>query len=551
MALPYPYDDDKDDSEDRARKPSRWVADRIDQYLARLEASLGRGRINSAIEAEIDAIVDFLFASEEIFLKREAWPADWDSELIKLVMEAERTAQQHLSDHTYRTYKSALRRFIRFCVSRPRPQAFFPADPALVAGYLQWLTGDGHGRNGQGVSASYLNVALAAIDKVHDLCGVTLPGRSPEIKRLMRALRRQQGVAVRYEKAPIGVGLLREMVTTCHEVPILAHRDLVAAQLAHDLDKGPAYLADLTWGQLRLDSMAPGVGDNDQSLPHHDLAYPADSQPWVALRALHSVALERHGDAVAAAPVLVNFDTGEALSPQGIGRIIRRCCDAIGLDPAPRRWDQTAMEAMHRELGASLADLRDAALLLTGWHSAMRRSNLSMVRFCDVAAAHNGDLAVFMARSKTDQTGKGHTHYLSGSTADPILNPATAVRAWVIAVAGYFGVPEDEVWKSETPLFFRLSRSGNPYGSRLADLKPLSGEGIAQIIKSRLELIGIDPAEYGGHSLRAGVITDLAEAGAAVHEIQRVSLHRSLETVMRYIRAARGSQDSPIRRLGL
>ena len=51
------------------------------------------------------------------------------------------------------------------------------------------------------------------------------------------------------------------------------------------------------------------------------------------------------------------------------------------------------------------------------------------------------------------------------------------------------------------------------------------------------ERVGIDPATVSGHSLRSGLATSAAAAGAPERAIMRTIGHRSEAMVRRYIRA--------------
>jgi integrase len=54
--------------------------------------------------------------------------------------------------------------------------------------------------------------------------------------------------------------------------------------------------------------------------------------------------------------------------------------------------------------------------------------------------------------------------------------------------------------------------------------------------KARAAQAGLDPAEFSGHSLRAGFITSSAETGASILKIQEVSRHRSVDVLSGYVR---------------
>ncbi len=57
------------------------------------------------------------------------------------------------------------------------------------------------------------------------------------------------------------------------------------------------------------------------------------------------------------------------------------------------------------------------------------------------------------------------------------------------------------------PLFRRISRADRVLAARL------SGQGIATAIKRAGEAAGLDPDTLGGHSLRAGFVTEAARRG--------------------------------------
>ncbi len=54
----------------------------------------------------------------------------------------------------------------------------------------------------------------------------------------------------------------------------------------------------------------------------------------------------------------------------------------------------------------------------------------------------------------------------------------------------------------------------------------LTPYSIGEIVKRYVKAAGLDPAEFGGHSLRAGFITSAVENGASVFRTMDVSLHR-------------------------
>jgi hypothetical protein len=55
--------------------------------------------------------------------------------------------------------------------------------------------------------------------------------------------------------------------------------------------------------------------------------------------------------------------------------------------------------------------------------------------------------------------------------------------------------------------------------------------------------VGLDPAAYAGHSLRAGFLTSAAAKGASVFKMMDVSRHKSVDTLRGYIRDAELFRD--------
>jgi hypothetical protein len=59
-------------------------------------------------------------------------------------------------------------------------------------------------------------------------------------------------------------------------------------------------------------------------------------------------------------------------------------------------------------------------------------------------------------------------------------------------------------------------------GGMVSDMALADGEAIRR---------GLDPAVYSGHSLRAGLLTSAAEAGASVFKMMEVSRHNQYFSV--------------------
>jgi integrase len=167
-------------------------------------------------------------------------------------------------------------------------------------------------------------------------------------------------------------------------------------------------------------------------------------------------------------------------------------------------------------MGGDLVDVRDRALLLVGFAGALRRSELVALEVRDVDWV-DGGVVVTVRRSKTDQEGRGQDvgipHGINGAC------PVTSLKTWLHAS----GI-------SEGPIFRRIDQWGN------LGVNALHPGTVADIVKKRVSLLGLDPAQYAGHSLRAGLATSAAERGANEIQIMATTRHKSSAIVQRYIR---------------
>lgn len=164
-----------------------------------------------------------------------------------------------------------------------------------------------------------------------------------------------------------------------------------------------------------------------------------------------------------------------------------------------------------------LRSVRDRAIIAFGMASALRRSEIVALRVSDVARVPEG-MRVTVRRSKTDQEGKGATIAIPEGRR---LRPVALLEAWL-----------SRAMIEEGPLFRRLDRLG------LSTMDQMSDRSVARVVKSRVEAAGYDPADFAGHSLRAGFLTAAARAGASIFKMREVSRHKSLDVLSGYVRDA-------------
>lgn len=180
----------------------------------------------------------------------------------------------------------------------------------------------------------------------------------------------------------------------------------------------------------------------------------------------------------------------------------------------------------------SPAATRDRTILLLGLAGGFRRSEISALRVEDIRFVEEGMIAL-LRRSKTDQEGEGHKvaiPYGEHLETCPVRN----LKQWI-------GLLKED----EGPLFCQIDRHGN-----LKD-GGLTGQAITRMIKKRVQVAGLDPEPYSGHSLRAGFVTAASVGGAPDHKIMAQTDHRSLTTLFRYKRDADLFNNNAATYLGL
>ncbi len=190
------------------------------------------------------------------------------------------------------------------------------------------------------------------------------------------------------------------------------------------------------------------------------------------------------------------------------------------------------IRSMVGAVDAGLIGLRDSALILLGFAGAFRRAEMAGLDLSDLAFTRDG-LTVTLRRSKTDQDGRGRQIGIPyGSNPDTC--PVRSVHSWI-----------EQAGLTDGPLFRSINRHGQIQPGQL------SGNDVARIVKKLAARAGLDPANYAGHSLRAGHATSAAIAGASERSIMNQTGHRSVQMVRRYIRDSNLFRENSAGRLGL
>lgn len=160
---------------------------------------------------------------------------------------------------------------------------------------------------------------------------------------------------------------------------------------------------------------------------------------------------------------------------------------------------------------------RDRAILLIGFASAMRRSELVGVCVHHLTFSPAG-LEIELPVSKTDQERHGRIVFIPRGRGDHC--PVQALLHW-LKIAGI-----------RTGHVFR---SVNRYDG-IAE-QGLTPQSVALIVKATVAQTGADAGNFSGHSLRAGYCTSAAEQGQPTWQIREQTGHKSDTTLAKYIRS--------------
>jgi len=177
------------------------------------------------------------------------------------------------------------------------------------------------------------------------------------------------------------------------------------------------------------------------------------------------------------------------------------------------------IDVIDQQQNENIKKLRDRSIILIGFSGGFRRNEIVALDYEDLDFVSEG-LKIDIKRSKTDQFGEGSKKalpYFDNSKYCPVVS----LQKWIKISSINSG-----------SLFRRFSKGSKLSGNRLTD------QTVALLIKSYLQLAGIDSKNYSGHSLRSGFATSAAESGAEERSIMAMTGHKSTEMVRRYIKEA-------------
>jgi site-specific recombinase XerD len=240
----------------------------------------------------------------------------------------------------------------------------------------------------------------------------------------------------------------------------------------------------------------------------------------------------------------------------------------------PRRVAPLLLEDLRVLLGGidcstwpnGVAGRRDAAILTLGFVGAFRRSELAALSMRDLVVHRHDGLRVRVGRSKTDQDAQGRTVALPRASSAATCAPCAAVRwAQLVAVAdapravrmrALLGQDDcgEHCCRSGAGLqelggsaFLRTVTQGGVIGAG-----HISGQVVNAVVRRRATQVRLELSEsMGGHSMRAGFVTEAFRAGADVASIMRQTGQKSAATVEIYRREHSPLVGNAVTRLDL
>lgn len=205
--------------------------------------------------------------------------------------------------------------------------------------------------------------------------------------------------------------------------------------------------------------------------------------------------------------------TAHPLVMEIVGRA-RRACVARGWSPKRKAAaDRRVLEKMLATCDDGLVGIRDRAILLFGFATGGRRRSEISEATVERLQRVGEEFIYRMGRTKTEQDGSERPVPVAGKAAK-------ALNRWLAASSVQEGPLFRAVWDSGTIM-----------------PEPISVDTVARIIKRRALEAGFDPEMYGGHSLRAGFMTQAGITRASMMEAMSLSGHKDFSTAAIYYRA--------------
>jgi integrase len=169
----------------------------------------------------------------------------------------------------------------------------------------------------------------------------------------------------------------------------------------------------------------------------------------------------------------------------------------------------------------------DRALVLVGFASLLRRSELSALNFDDIDLANRDYAVIKVRRSKADKFGRGQDVAISRTGSD--YCPVTALETYY-AWLRIFNIQFGAVFRNQN----------------LIRMQP---QTMAAILKGYAKQAGYDPTRLGMHSLRRGGITQMFRNGAKMEDVVKISRHATMAIALGYVESLEATQNPAVKSL--
>lgn len=163
--------------------------------------------------------------------------------------------------------------------------------------------------------------------------------------------------------------------------------------------------------------------------------------------------------------------------------------------------------SMIREARSKMSE-RDWIIVAAGFVTGVRRSELVALTWGDLEEFPEG-LVVRIRFSKTDQEGKGRV----------VAIPFSKDEEFCVARMILRRRPDAPKSSLKTERIFQIS-----------------GSTVVRMVKRLAAIVGEDPDEYGGHSMRAGLATNASKRQVTFQASMAATGHKSPTVAQRYIR---------------
>jgi len=177
---------------------------------------------------------------------------------------------------------------------------------------------------------------------------------------------------------------------------------------------------------------------------------------------------------------------------------------------------------------------RNRAILTIGFAGALRRSEVANLKVQDVVFMNDGAIlnlwdAKGARRGEVQRVGVPMGQ-------NEMICPIQNLRKWLAFTKA-----------TEGPLFLPMKP---PLGQEIWNKEAIYKETVSQVVKRGVELIGLDSAIYGGHSLRRGLATAASQANVPLARLKQHTRHKSVQSLLPYIEDSELFADNPANLIG-